>query len=196
MGESKKLVRRIYWKDGHSEFFDESSGIWGERVVIIYDYKTKKPICTEYDFFRANPILREGDKCVDKYEIDKALKREGWSVGMGGLTYKENIPFSQLPECLAFKEAYQKTYEAIIEEAARDLPESEKHTAIYKDLDYTLSEFLEMVKKRFEELKKKMPKIEEKGTGFEQLREVDGFLVAQGFELYSVEWDEEDQEEV
>ena len=179
-----KLVERVYWRTSRSKFFDESSEVWDERVVIIYDYKTKRPICAEYDFFRANPILREGDKCVDKYEIDKALKREGWSVGMGGLTYRENIPLSQLPECRAFKEAYQETYEAIIEEAARDLPESEKHTAIRKDLDYTLSQFLEMVKKKFEELKKEMPKIEIKGTGVQQLREIDRFLVAHGFELY------------
>jgi len=183
-------------KKGPSKFFDESSEVWDERVVIIYDYKTKRPICAEYDFFRANPILREGDKCVDKYEIDKALKREGWSVGMGGLTYKENISFSQLPECRAFKEAYQETYESIIEEAKNRLPTSEQHRAIYEDQSYTLSQFFKMVKEKFEELKGKMPRIEIRGTGLQQLREIHQFLRAQGFELYEEVWDEEDQEEV
>jgi len=181
MEESKKLVQRIYWKKGHSKFFDESSAIWNERVVVRYNDNTKEPEDIEYLFFRVDPILKKGGKCADKYEIEEAIKREGWSVGMGRLTYKEHIPLSQLPECIAFKEAYQETYEAIIEEAARDLPESEKHTAIYKDLDYTLSEFLEMVKKKFEELKKKMPKIEQKESDLLQL---DRFLRAQGFELY------------
>jgi len=41
-----------------------------------------------------------------------------------------------------------------------------------------------MVKKKFEELKNEMPKIEIKGTGVQQLREIDRFLVAHGFELY------------
>lgn len=192
MAKSEKQVRRIYWKDGHSEFFGESSGIWGERVVICYDHKTKKPIRAEYLFLRANPILRDGYK----YEIDEALEREGWGAA-GIIAYKENIPFSQLPECRAFKEAYQETYESIIKEAARDFPESEKHTAICKDLDYTVSQFLDMVKKKFEELKKKMPKIELKGTGLQQLREIDRFLGTQGFKLYNEEWeDEETQKEV
>jgi len=194
MEESKKLVQRIYWRKGRSKFFDESSAVWDERVVIGYNDKTKEPEYIEYDFFRADPILKKGDKCVDKYEIEKALKREGWSVGMGRLTYKENIPLSQLPECMAFKEAYQETYESIIEEAKKRLPASEQHLAIYEDQPYTLSEFLKMVKEKFEELKKKMPRIEIRGTGLQQLREIDRFLGAQGFELYEEVWDEEDQE--
>ena len=57
-----------------------------------------------------------------------------------------------------------------------------------------LSQFLEMVKKKFEELKNEMPKIEIKGTGVQQLREIDRFLVAHGFELYEEVWGDETQE--
>ena len=193
MGESKKLIRRVYCKEGRkSRFFKKSQAVWDERVDIICDGETREPKYAEYLFLRANPILRDGYK----YEIDEALEREGWECAGGWFTYREKIPCSQLPECIAFKEAYQETYESIIEEAAKELLPSEQRLAIFADHPYTVSQFLEMVKKRFEELKKKMPKIEQKGTGFEQLREVDGFLVAQGFELYRVEWDEEDQEEV
>ena len=184
MEESKKLVQRIYWKKGHSKFFDESSAIWNERVVVRYNDNTKEPEDIEYLFFRVDPILKKGGKCADKYEIEEAIKREGWSVGMGRLTYKEHIPLSQLPECIAFKEAYQETYESIIEEAKNRLPTSEQHRAIYEDQSYTLSQFFKMVKEKFEELKGKMPRIEIRGTGLQQLREIDRFLVAHGFELY------------
>jgi len=187
MEELEKVVRRIYLKKGHkSKYFDESSVVWDERIEIVCD-KMKKLKSIEYAFFRVDPILGDGYK----YEIGEALEREGWGVGLLGLTYKENIPFSKLPECMAFKEAYKETYESIIEKAERRLPDSEQQRAIFTKHPYTISEFLEMVKEKFEELKKKMPKIEQKELDLLQL---DRFLRAQGFELYKEEWYEENQE--
>lgn len=101
----------------------------------------------EYLFFRQTPFCTDGYK----EEMEEKLRKKGWQIGMGSLTYKEGLSFEEFLDCFAFGEAYRKIFE-------------EKVPNPLANIDLSISEFLNLVDKKSTEirndLEKKGPKID------------------------------------
>jgi hypothetical protein len=118
-----------------------------------------------YHFFRPSPFCRDGYKD----ELGEMLRKRGWS-GCGSLTYKENIPYAEIIDCIAFGNAYEKVYNQLVPEPLKNVP-------------FTISEFLDSVDRAAAKIKKKYKK-EYKGEM--SLEAVKKFLKAERFELYEI----------
>ena len=124
----------------------------------------------DYYFFPHYPILKDGYKS----EINKILEEKGWNIGMD-IIYKEDIPFSEVIECIMFAEVYRKAYEKIINESLKQI--NDIQLAVLADQPYTVSEFVELIDKELKELKK--------ATTINSKKELENFLEENGFVLYS-----------
>jgi len=105
----------------------------GAQIVKVFP--TGK---VEYLFFRPTPFCSDGYR--DK--MDEELEKKGWQIGMGSITYKEELLPKKFLDCLAFGEAYREIYK---ENVSRPLA----------NIDLSISEFLNLVDKRTAKLKEK-----------------------------------------
>jgi len=60
----------------------------------------------EYTFFRPTPVCSDGYR----YEMDEQFKEIGWKIGMGGMTYKDDMSLKEFLDGFILIQSYLEIY--------------------------------------------------------------------------------------
>jgi len=135
-----------------------------QSVAIVTDIEGN--IRLDYVWHKQYPV------CLDAFFItvmDTLLRKRGWRQGVKRASFKSGLRADEVLRCIAFKEAYEETFDAVV-------PEDNQ----FEELDISTEAFLGLVDERLEEKEKNR---KGKNIDVSTVEELVAILTAEGFSL-------------